>query len=161
MEEKYFQKVLRGFTVEFAAGDAIRSFADKGYTVEEIRSKLDFPIPKETVGNLVWAHYLDKGIISLSEVSENSDREIVDYEKVQGEYGRIEFRQVKKTLHYSGEYIACDFGKELYKDRKGFIEKLNKLDPKDRDYILGLPWPVTTVWHKKDERIKRIIGILY
>ena len=50
MEDKYFKKALESFTRDFAAGDAIRAFADKGYTVEEIYAKLDFPIPKKTFG---------------------------------------------------------------------------------------------------------------
>ena len=32
--EGYFQKALSQFTVEFAAGNAIRALADKGDTVE-------------------------------------------------------------------------------------------------------------------------------
>jgi hypothetical protein len=31
---------------------------------------------------------------------------------------------------------------------------------KDRDYILGLPWPLQTVWHVADERMIRIRKVL-
>ena len=51
--------------------------------------------------------------------------------------------------------------KEIYKDKAGFEKKLEILSPKDREYILGLPWPLTTVYHVADERMIRIYGLLH
>ena len=59
MSEKYFEKALADFTLDFAAGGAIRVMADKGYTVRQIKEKLDFPMPIDKVRELVWKHYLD------------------------------------------------------------------------------------------------------
>ena len=44
----------------------------------------------------------------------------------------------------------------MYQDRNAFEESLKALSDDDRDYILGLPWPLQTVWHVRNERMARI-----
>ena len=158
--EGYFQKALSQFTVEFAAGNAIRALADKGCTVAEIHERLSFPVPKKAIGELVWAHFLDDGTVCLNNPKEQSEKIKTSYEKVQNKYGKVSFRQVKKTITLEGDYIACDFGKRLYQDREAFLKGLEVLDAKDRDYVLGLPWPLETVWHINNERMERIASAL-
>ena len=157
MEEGYFQKALSRFTVEFAAGNAIRALADKGCTVEEIHERLAFPVSKKAIGELVWAHLLDNGTICLYDPKEQPEKIITTYEKVQNAYGKVSFRQVRRTVALEGEYVTCDFGKRLYQNREAFLRELQALDEKDREYVLGLPWPLETVWHIKNERMGRII----
>ena len=161
MEEgQYFHKALSKFTLEFAAGDAIRILADKGLTVEEIYERLSFPVPRKTIGELVWNHYLDVAVICLSNPSLQDEKVVTTYEKVQGAYGRISFRQIRRIEHVTGEYVPCDFGKRLYADREQFLKSLQCLSQRDRDYVLGLPWPLGIVYHKKDERMARIQSAL-
>ena len=157
MAEQYFQKALSRFAVEFAAGNAIRALADKGLTVSEIHDMLAYPVPQKTISEMVWAHYLDTCVIFLEDPGSTGEKVVASYEKVQDAYGKISFRQIKKTIPVTGEYIRCDFGKRLYQDREGFISRLQALDAKDRDYVLGLPWPLQTVYHKKDARMERIL----
>lgn len=152
----YFQKTLSHFTVEFAAGNAIRALADKGCTVEEIYERLSFPVSKKAIGELTWAHFLDNGTICLYDPEEQPEKVLTSYEKVQNKYGKVSFCQVRKTVVLKGEYVPCDFGKRLYQDREAFLEKLQKLEAKDREYVLGLPWPLEKVWHVKNERMGRI-----
>ena len=160
-KQKYFKEALADFTVDFAAGGAIKSMADKGYTVAEIHAKLDYPVPEKTIGEIVWKRFLETGVILLSAPDASKEEFAVSYEKVQDEYGRTSFRQVKTKKEYSEEYVACDFGKRMYQNKAAFMQRLSGLSERDRDYILGLPWPLETVWHKKDERIVRIEEILY
>ena len=54
------------------------------------------------------------------------------------------------------KYIPVDFGIKIYQNRAAFEESLSDLEPRDRDYILSLPWPLKTVWHIADERMSRI-----
>jgi hypothetical protein len=54
------------------------------------------------------------------------------------------------------KYIPVDFGIRIYQNRAAFEESLADLEPRDRDYILSLPWPLKTVWHIADERMSRI-----
>ena len=157
MEDKTFQKALVNFMNDFASGDSIRHLADKGMTVKEISEKLLFPTPKERIAEEVWKRYLETGKICLEEPKAGQRVQKVRYVKEQSAYGKISMRRIveEETLP-DGEYILCDFGKQLYKDRTGFEKKLEKLWEKDRDYILGLPWPLAPVYHVADERMKRI-----
>ena len=54
MENKYFKQALSDFTIEFASGDAIRALSDKGYSVNKIKSKLDFPTTEDRIKDIVW-----------------------------------------------------------------------------------------------------------
>ena len=161
MAEKYFEKALADFAVDFASGGAIRVLADKGYTVRQIKERLDFPLSMEKVRELVWKHYVDSRVILLEEPDNAPLHERVKYEKVQDSYGHTSFIQVIITENSNQndkirEYVACDFGKRMYQDRNAFEESLKALSDDDRDYILGLPWPLQTVWHVRNERMARI-----
>ena len=159
MEGEYFKKALSNFTMDFAAGGQIKALADKGYTVSEIKSRLDFPLPEEAVRELVWKRLLETGTVLLESPSDDTVTEKVRYEKVQGAYGKTSFRKVTvKEENEPREYVPCEFGKLLYKDRSGFERSLEELPSRDRDYVLGLPWPLQTEWHVKDERIMRILS---
>ena len=158
MQNQYFQQALSKFMIEFAAGNAIRALADQGRTVEEIHERLSFPLSCQAIGELVWGHYLDNGTICLQDPAGQSEKTVTSYEKVQNSYGKVSFQQVKKHVAISGEYVACDFGRQKYKDPAAFEQSLQALDPKDRDYVLGLPWPLEVVYHRKDERITRIMN---
>ena len=157
MAEQFFQKALSRFAIEFAAGNAIRALADKGLTVSEIHDELTYPVPQKTIGEMVWAHYLDTCVIFLEDPGTTGEKVVASYEQVQDAYGKISFRQIKHTIPLTGEYVPCDFGKQLYQNRKKFMAQLQTLDPKDRDYVLGLPWPLRIVYHKKDARLARIM----
>lgn len=159
MSEEYFKKALRDFTVDFASGGAIRAMADKGYTVEEIHDKLDFPTSRERIREIVWKQYIDTGVIALEEPVKGQVKSKVTYEKVTDDYGRASYRQVVTSGTINKEYVACDFGKMMYKDKEGLEKKLENLSQKDREYLTGLPWPLQKVWHVKDERIQRILDI--
>ena len=175
MSNEYFKQALSDFTLDFASGGAIRVMADKGYTVRQIKERLDFPLSLEKVKEIVWKHYVDSGVILLKEPGNFSNRNNADgktaektvsgkkrvtYEKVQDRYGRISFKQVVADEEAADaspkEYIACDFGKKIYQDRRAFEKSLEVLNEEDREYILDLPWPLTTVWHVKNERMERI-----
>lgn len=53
----------------------------------------------------------------------------------------------------SGAYMSCDFGRIRYKDAGQYNEILQTLDPKQREYIEGLPWELGRCYHKLDERM--------
>ena len=191
MSESYFQKALSDFTIDFACKGAVYSMAKKGYAVSEIKEKLDFPIPAKTVAGLVWEYLLDSGTVLLTEPVYGEEREIVHYKKVQDQYGKVSFIQIKETVpvnesnskkesvsgkaagsgNTSGsekinvsnsdtEYVPCEFGKLLYQNKDEVMKKIHDLNLRDREYLLELPWPLQTVWHKKDERIDRILRAL-
>ena len=158
MSDEYFKKALANFTNDFASGGAIRHLADNGFTVKEIHARLDFPTPMSKVAETVWNHFLDKGIILTQEPVIGEITEKIDYVKVQGEFGKTSFKRVvTQNPAIAEEYIKCDFGKRIYQNKTEFEKSLSALNERDRDYILGLPWPLTPVWHIADERMKRIM----
>ncbi len=175
MEDKYFKQALSDFTIEFAAGDAIRSLSDKGYSVKKIKSKLDFPTPEERIREIVWKHYLENKTVCMQDPKEASLGGKYTIEKVYDNYGRPSFKQVRvdadeevpsfkqaggKADEETKDYVECDFGKRLYKNKDDFIKSLSVLDEEEKDYILGLPWPLTNVWHVKNEHFERIMNKL-
>ena len=175
MEDKYFKQALSDFTIEFASGDAIRSLSDKGYSVKKIKSKLDFPTPEERIREIVWKHYIDNKTICLQDPKETSSVENYTIKKVYDSYGRPSFKKVSvkadeeapgskqvkvEADEEAKEYVECDFGKRLYQNKDEFLKSLSVLDEEEKDYILGLPWPLTNVWHVKNEHFARIISKL-
>ena len=157
MENKYFKQALSDFTIEFASGDAIRALSDKGYSVNKIKSKLDFPTTEDKIRDIVWKHYIDNKTICLSDPANDLKNEKVTYEKVTDSYGRISFKQiVVKTDEITNGYIACDFGKMIYQNKDELSKLLAPLDEEEKDYIMGLPWPLTRVWHVKNEVFEKI-----
>lgn len=158
MEQDLFQNALKNFMNDFASGDAVRHMADQGLTVTEITRKLSFPTKKELVAEMVWKHYLETGKLRLTP-PENGTIKKVRYVKDEGPYGKTSLRQVVEEVPApSAEYVAITFGRQIYKDKAAFLQKLENLSPEDREYILDLPWPPEIVWHVKDEQISRIIS---
>ena len=156
---KEFSNALRDFTFDVAGGAAIRHLADLEYTVPEIKSKLDFPISEQQIGQAVWKHFVDKGIILTKDPQDNRDNMRTRYVACKGQYGRTYFKQVKEeNLEYEAyNYVKCDFGKLIYKDKNAFIKQLDVLEKRDREYMLYMPWPLYPVWHIKNERFIRIM----
>ncbi|MBQ9593909.1 MAG: hypothetical protein IJR36_08555 [Lachnospiraceae bacterium] len=160
MAQDAFTRTLANFMHDFASGDAVRHLADQGFTVTEIMERLTFPTKKETVAKMVWQHYLDRGTV-LTEPPKSGVVRQVSYVQDHGRYGRVSMRQEVREVEVADrEYVPCSFGKEIYRDRKGFEKKLERLSSRDREYILDLPWPLATVWHVADERMKRICEAL-
>ena len=154
---EYFDKALNDFVSDVAYGDAIRRLADLGMTVKEIKLAIDYPVSEERIGQYVWKHFIDNGVIMLEKPD---DKEFVRYEYVKdtNSLGKVSFRRVPVCSKVDNrEYILLEFGKMLYKNPKEFEFKLQGLESKDRQYVEGLPWPLQPVYHVKDERIERIV----
>ena len=161
MDDKTFQKALVNFMNDFASGDSIRHLADRGMTVNQIAEKLLFPTAKDRIASEVWKHYLETGRICLEEPKPGQVIKKTRYVKEQNAYGKVSMRQIVEEVQVpDAEYLPCDFGKQLYKDRQGFEKRLENLPAVERDYILGLPWPLERVYHVADDRMKHIMTVL-
>lgn len=164
MASEHFSKALSDFVSDVSSGDAIRHLADLGYTVSEIHDRLDYPTPPEKIADIVWKHFIKTGVICLEEPGE-APREKISYVREYDSLGRASFRQVKESLDPepgsgSARYAECDFGIRKYRNKEEFEESLQVLEPRDREYVLSLPWPIQKVWHIEDERMKRIQAAL-
>lgn len=162
-QNDYFAAALNDFASDVAYGDSIRSLAKKGMTVAQISQNLTYPLGLDKVGEIVWKYYIQAGIILLDKPTENminatQIKYVIDRDK----YGRKSYRRVEEVIPGDKrEYVPCDFGKNMYSDKDKFSAFLNMLDPGDKEYIIGIPWPLTTVYHIKDDRMARIIGIYH
>lgn len=156
-----FNSALSNFTTDVAAGGAIRHLTDLGYSISEICGQLDYPIGKDKVAQIMWNHLVDTGVICMDNPQTENGIERVSYVKEYGKYGRSYLKRVVEKKEYpSDEYIVCDFGRMRYKNPVEFEEKANRLDASDREYVLLLPWPLTPVYHMKNERILRINNLI-
>ncbi len=156
-ENSYFTQALSRFVRDVASDGAIRHLADLGYSAKQIQKDLDYPTNLEHIGNVMWEHFLSKGIISYDNPSDFDCIEKVHYVKDNTSYGRTTFRRVVEKVELPAqEYYIIDFGKRIYKASDAFKRQLEILDEKDRDYIDGLPWSLKPVYHVADERMRRI-----
>ncbi|MCR4956658.1 MAG: hypothetical protein K6A30_08230 [Lachnospiraceae bacterium] len=160
-EKDGFMQALHRFTTDVASAGAIRHLADLGYTVDQIKEELTYPTSIGCIQQVVWEHYLEMGIVSMSPPKKGDIRQVVSYEKVQNSTGKQSFvKVVKEETCPQREYVCCEFGKEMYKDKEKFLKKISVLNSRDQEYLLGLPWPLTPTYHVKDERMSRIIDDL-
>ena len=58
MSDNNFAKALHNFTMDAAAGDAIRHLTDKGYTLSQVRETLTFPAPVDYIARVMWERML-------------------------------------------------------------------------------------------------------
>lgn len=157
MENKYFNEALSNFARDMANGGAVRHLADLGYTAAQIVREVDYPVTAEQVGKILWQYYLQQGIILLEPPQAKPVIEKVSYVREHGKYGSVHFRRkVEQVENSRREYYPCDFGKKRYQNEALFLKELEILQERDREYILGLPWPLQRVYHAADERMGRI-----
>jgi len=93
-ENSYFQDALAHFAREAASGGAIRHLADMGYTVKQIRDKLDFPISYAQVQREVWEYFVKEGVILTEEPGSGKSVRKTRYVREYDRYGKVTFRQV-------------------------------------------------------------------
>ena len=58
-------------------------------------------------------------------------------------------------------YASCDFGLQSRREPEAYAQRIQKLQPQLRDYVLGLPWDRRMAYHRLDERMRRIVAELY
>ncbi len=158
-KETYFQKALRNFTQDAASLDAVRHLADLGKTVKEIEATLSYPTPHELVQRTVWERLLENGTILREEPSGRETVTKAEFVREYNAYGKASFRRVVKTREVERdpeEYVPCSFGDET---PEALMKRLQKagVEEKDAEYVLGLPWEKGILYHKKTERILRIL----
>lgn len=160
-ESDYFKRALANFTFDVAGGAAIRKLARQGYSVDEIISKLDYPVPRAKVGRTVYSEYVACGKVYEKEPPQDGIITKISYVKEYGANGRSSMRQVEEKVAVENrEYVKCEFGKMKYQNTQEFHRKLDKMSPRDRSYIMDIQWPLEPVYHVKDEQIVRILDVL-
>lgn len=150
---------MQNFTLDAASLGAVRHLADLGMTVEEIEESLSFPTPHSLVQKTVWEQLLDNGTILRQKPAGTETLRRAEFIREYDAYGKASFRRVIKEETVSRapqEYVPCRFGEYTPEDLQALLQKAGVAD-KDAAYVLGLPWEKGTLYHKKDDRICRIL----
>lgn len=136
-KQEYFQKALSDFTFDVASGGAIRHLADRGYTVSQIMKMLDFPTPFDRVQQIVWKHFLDKGIVLLREPDREAGEEKYGYVTEYDAYGRRSFRRVvvkepsKELIRWSESRFCQDSPEGLF----DFLKRKSQENGEEFSYV--------------------------
>lgn len=153
---KYFQESLANFTHDVASGGAIRHMVDLGYSTDAIMRKLDFPTPRARVERVVLERLMDTGIL-LDELPAEK-----------GEFSEIRLGRMPEGslaarllpyLERNGEdssYMLCTFGM-IRRDRRARLQAMfASLTAREREYLLGIPWPPKPMYHRLISRMYEI-----
>ncbi len=128
-------------------------------TVEEIEEHLSYPTPHNLVQKTVWEQLLGNGTILRQKPTGSETLRRAEFIREYNAFGKASFRRVLKEETVSGtpqEYVPCRFGEYTLQELQVLLKKAGVAD-KDAAYVLGLPWEKGTLYHKKDDRICRIL----
>ena len=150
-----FQNALGNMTREVAYSSSIRHLTDAGFSVRQICEKLTYPAPYETVRRIAYERLLETGIILTEEPKEGLKQDRVTYVLDENGYGRKSYRRVITPAEEpeDTEYIPCDLGSL---DESTMQKIKDTLYVKEWDYIEGIPWPKSRVYHKATPYMKEI-----
>lgn len=188
--QKFFEQALANFTFETACGGAIRHLADNGYTVKQISEKIDYPASCEQIQTAVFEHFCDSGVLLLKEPEYDAVGEKPEFIREYDSYGKASFRKavpapgkIRKKINWKessmnfgsaelfsrfleqkilengveNAYLSCDFG--LWPGEK--LASLPFLDSRQKDYIQGIPWPPSRIYHRLNGTMTAIVKEMY
>ena len=159
-DHKYFQEALSNFTFGMTSFGAICHLADNGYTIRQIKERLDVPVSYEKLQKTVWEHLMETHVLLLEEPGGERawKMEICAFDHWHSKIGFQKFLSAK--CRENGEetaYISCDFGIMQRKQPEKYTMCLGMLDSRQRDYIEGLPWTGRRVYHRLNQRMREIV----
>ncbi len=97
MSENHFAKALRNFTMDAAAGDAIRHLTDKGFTLPQIKEALTYPAPTEYIADVMWKRLVESHkVIAVTDAAGGLSGRAPEIIEQRDKYGRKSFLQVQK-----------------------------------------------------------------
>lgn len=107
MANEHFNEALKNFMKDSANGGAIRHLYDLGYSVDEIREALLFPVSVEDIQVVITAYEEEK----------SAPEEAYEIIKEQNKFGKTTFRKIKKKVS-KNECDELEALKEKYMETK-------------------------------------------
>lgn len=155
----YFQAALSDFMFDVAAGGAIRHLTDRGHSVEQIMKELDYPVARSKVEKAVYRHLVESGILMSALPAENEKIRIhqlrTDIEKDRNKF-RAELVKHIEKYGEANSYMECPFGLWMRDDEKKLQQVLSVLTSREREYILGIRWEYSVMYHRLNDRMREI-----
>ncbi|MCH5255201.1 MAG: hypothetical protein J1F41_09765 [Lachnospiraceae bacterium] len=155
-KESYFEAALSDFMFDVAAGGAIRHLVDRGYSIEQIMKRLDYPVPRPKVEKAVYRHLMESGIL-LSKLPEEDEKIKIHLlqEKDREKLSRMLAEHIEKYGEHNS-YMECPFG-QWSKNNAGKLQQvLASLSAREREYILGIRWEYPVMYHRLNSRMREI-----
>ncbi len=186
-EQSPFQSALADFTYDVASGGAIRHLTDLGYTAKQISEMLSYPTPMKRTQAQMWKRLLETGVILTQEPGSRREssafvREYGKYGRTsfrmvsESDPGKTGMGLSERTVRVSEKeqlrsllsrriaengardsYAACDFGLRSVDASANYQKLLAALDTREREYLEGLPWERSLVYHRLNERMQGIL----
>ncbi len=173
MRPTYFEEALSDFVYDAASGGAIRHLVDLGYSLEQILQALSYPAPREKVQKTVYRYMLESGLLRktlLEEAGESRAGSTIPAEgfrPVRLDLSRKErvYQYLHEKIQENGEenvYLSCPFGiwfrqdGNRIADSERLREKLPCLNRREQDYLIGIPWENTVMYHRLNDRMREI-----
>lgn len=171
MENNYFNEALHNFTSDYAYRGQVRHLYSLGFSTSQIKDKLDFPVPYETVKNYLWDYLLNSKQVVFSKEEIIPEYSAPKYVLEYDSYGRKSFRLEGESSHSSPNYTNAAFPEnvrdipELFScfvklDGKAVSSYKELLSPSLWDYLDGFPWPRRDVYFRINEKMADIIASL-
>lgn len=155
-KQRFFQEALSDFTYDVASGGAVRHLVERGYSTDQIMRELSYPTARSRVEKMVYRHMTDTGILMEELPAPEETMELISRKKAPPE--KVS-RFLGKLLEQNGEensYVQCPYG-TWRKDRERRLqEAFACLTAREREYLMGIPWPMKNVYHRLNDRMWEI-----
>lgn len=145
-----FNKSMGNFIHEMSGAGAIRHMVDQGYSIRQIIERLDYPTPQRRVEETALKHMLKQGIL-MERLPDQEYRQI----KIPALWDR---RQLSEAVYVRKERDGEEFSYVLLPiaGLKQDGKLLSCLNDREREYLCGLPWEGSMVYHRLTGRMYEI-----
>lgn len=168
----YFNEALHNFTSDYAYGSQIKSLYNKGFSISQIKEKLDYPVSIEKVSSYLWDYLITSNQVVFAESDIVSNPSARKYDLETDSYGRRSFRLVSDDFARQNSYKDIIFHgavndipnlQDCFIKIDGVsISSYNKgLNSKQIDYLAGFPWPKREIYMHLNERFSEIFATLH
>ena len=171
MDSKYFNEALHNFTSDYAYRSQVRHLYNLGLSTAQIKAKLDFPVPYETVKGYLWDYLLSSKQVVFSREDIIPDYSAPKYVLEYDSYGRKSFRLEGEQAHSSLYYTQAHLPENIY-DIPSLYSCFVKMDGSEvssyknvlpsslGDYLDGFSWPKRELYFRINEKMADIIASL-
>ena len=152
----YFEAALSDFVFDVAAGGAIRHLVDRGHSIEQITKELDYPVPRAKVEKAVHRYMTETGMLISKLPPEDEKKHIHLLHEKDARKLHEKMTEYIEKFGVRNSYMECPFGKWMKDDENKFKQVISCLTSREQEYILGIQWERSNMYHILNERMREI-----